>query len=250
MSARGHSFRAGRAAALAALLAIAAPALPASAVRDDPARLCLEAARIASERSGVPYRVLLALSLTETGRSETGRSETGRNETGGLMPWPWAVNRAGQSLWPGDRASADAYVRAAIASGETNLDLGCFQVNWGWHGANFPSVDAMLDPVANAAYAAALLARHHGRSGDWRAAAAAYHSATPELAARYLARFEPIYDALGEGDGPPGRTAGRPVARAGAASANAFPLLLPGPTAGLGSLVPVAATARPLIGGN
>jgi len=210
-----------------------------------PSRLCVEAARAASARSGVPFPVLLAVSLTETGRETAGT----------LEPWPWAVNEGGESLWFADRGAAVAHVEAALAQGETNLDLGCFQINWRWHGAGFVSVDAMLDPLANADHAAALLAGHYRRSGSWTAAAAAYHSATPEHATRYLSRFIPIYGALGGGDALDGdmemvaESATRAMPRAGSASANGYLLLRPGPTAGLGSLVPVAQVARPVIAG-
>lgn len=209
--------------ALAALLALAVPAAAA-------ADLCLRAAEEAARKTGVPLRLLLAVTLTETGRSRDGA----------LQPWPWALNRGGEGFWFPTEAEALAVLSDALAQGVTNIDVGCFQLNHRWHAAAFASAEQMLDPRANALYAARLLARHAADEGDWIAAAGAYHSATPEKAAAYLARLEPIHAALG----------GSPIAlSAGEPRVNGFPLLVAGQGAAAGSLVPLAAAGRPLFGG-
>lgn len=210
---------------LLALLA-AGPAQASSA-------LCLAAAERASAETGVPLRLLLAISLTETGR---------KGASGGLEPWPWALNRGGESLWFQTEDEALAAVEQILAEGTTNVDLGCFQLNWRWHAEAFPSAAAMIDPEENARYAADLVARLYGETGDWRAAVAAYHSTTPDRAEVYLARFDPIYAALG-GDQPALATA------EAAPRENLFPLLQAGAVLSAGSLVPMAAPPRPMFGG-
>jgi hypothetical protein len=194
----------------------------------DPAELCLAAAADAAEESGVPYAVLLAIMLVETGRQ-------GR-------PWPWTVNLNGKGHWLDSAIAAEDLVAQALDEGATQVDLGCFQVNQRWHGAAFPTLADMLDPGQNAAYAAAYLARQYENAGDWAAAAAAYHSATPDHAQRYRARFEEVLATLSPELVPEPPPAGP--------APNRFPLLVAGEPARNGSLVPATAGGMPLIGGS
>lgn len=152
--------------------------LPVSAVL--PARICEDVAQQVAAESGVPADVLRALTLTETGR----------RQDGDLRPWAWAVNAAGQGFWFDDPESALGFVENRIASGHANIDIGCFQLNYRWHGKSFASVRDMFDPLRNARYAARFLTELHAEMGDWRLAAGAFHSRRPADAARYLARFD------------------------------------------------------------
>ncbi len=171
--------RAGLLAVLLALaLLLAQPARPQSPPGERDADLCLAAAHRAAALEDVPLDWLLAIALVESGR------DTGA----GLRPWPWAIHTLGQGHWDADRAQARARAQAVVDAGTRNIDLGCFQINYHWHGAQFPSIDAMLDPQENARYAARLLRGHHDRLGSWALAAGAYHSATPARAEVYLAR--------------------------------------------------------------
>lgn len=196
---------------------------------DDPSQLCLDAANRAAEASGVPQEVLLALALVETGRDD--------------RPWPWTVNVAGDGRWFDTQAEAQAHAQAVLDEGRTNLDIGCFQLNIHWHSKAFTSLEDMIDPVRNAGYAAEYLAQHYAQTGDWALAAARYHSATPEHAARYRARFEATLAAMTGGTSAPLLVA--PLARA-----NSFPLLVAGAAGQNGSLVPQRIGGNPLIGGN
>lgn len=201
---------------------------PVLAARNDPAGLCLDAAADASARTGVPYEVLLAVSTVETGRNN--------------RPWPWTVNFGGDGHWFDSAAEAEASVETAVDQGVTNVDLGCFQLNYRWHADAFASIVDMLDPRQNATYAAEYLAEHFAQTGDWALAAAAYHSATPEYAQRYKARFEAVYAELARVD----TAAPRKVPDA--PRANAFPLLVAGEIGSHGSLVPASSGGLRLIG--
>lgn len=215
-AAMGAWLRAGTAAALVLAAGGAAAAAP--------AELCRDAARQASERTGVPFDVLMAITLTETGRGGAG----------GAAPWPWALNLGGQSVWAENRAAALAVARRARAEGRSNFDVGCFQLNYRWHGANFASLEEMIDPGRNALHAARFLAELHGQTGDWISAAGRYHSATEVHAARYRARFETHLAALSGGPLPAG-----PLPAAAPARENRFPLLTGGGAPRVpGSLVP------------
>lgn len=184
---------------------------------------CDSAAHTASAQSGVPVEILMAIS----------RVETGRSMGGALEPWPWAVNEAGAGSYFDSVHAAMQHVRSAMAAGKSNIDIGCFQINVRWHGAEFPSLDAMFDPTQNALYAARFLQQLHGEFGNWQGAIGAYHSRQQEAATGYLAKVaavmrQPVPEA------PPVLVA-EDMPRD-----NRYPLLRPGRSGGFGSLVSTA----------
>jgi hypothetical protein len=201
----------------------------------DASLICEAAAQEAAAAEGVPLSVLLAISLNETGRKRDGR----------FRPWPWTVNMEGAGHWFDDRQAALDFAMAEFDRGARSFDVGCFQINYKYHGMHFASIEQMFDPGANAHYAARFLRDLYREKGDWQLAAGAYHSRTPDLAERYAARFQRFREGLVEdfgeevprfselalasllgGDAPP--------------RINSFPLLKAGEGQGLGSLVPVA----------
>ena len=139
--------------------------------------------------TGVPEPVLLAISLVETGRRREGQ----------LRSWPWTINLGGKGYWFRTRRDAQEFARAMVSRGVRSMDIGCFQINTRWHGAAFPSVDAMFDPAGSAVYAARLLAALRREKGSWQAAAGAYHSRRPARAKAYAARFQRVLDTLAAG---------------------------------------------------
>jgi hypothetical protein len=62
------------------------------------------------------------------------------------------------------------------------------QINLLHHPDAFPSVDAGFEPATNVAYAVRFLKALHTQTGDWAAATARYHSATPERGLIYHQR--------------------------------------------------------------
>lgn len=216
---------------VASLALIGVLAVPTTAVsRGDPAALCRDAAVEASEATGVPFDVLITIATVETGRND--------------RPWPWTVNFGGDGQWFDSAEEAEASVDRALRDGATNIDLGCFQLNYRWHAEAFNSINDMLDPARNATYAARYLARQYSRTGDWALAAAAYHSATPEHARVYQGKFEATYARLVGGEAPDAAEAA-PVAEH---RTNGFPLLVAGSGGLNGSLFPSVSGRRPLIG--
>lgn len=162
--------------ALAFALALLGLGLPGVAVADS--GLCHKAAERAARIHGVPLAILTAISEVETGR--TGPS--------GVQPWPWALNHAGTGRWYATRAEAVAALGSLLARGDRRVDAGCFQINHRAHGHAFASAQEMLDPVANADYAARFLRSLHAESGSWTTAVGHYHSRTPRLARAYRGR--------------------------------------------------------------
>lgn len=198
----------------------------------DPPDLCIAASEIAAKRTGVPLPILLAVTLTETGR----------NTENGLRPWPWAVNQDGTGHWFTTAAEAVQFVEDQLDLGLQNFDVGCFQINHRWHSKGFRSTVDMFSPTSNALYAARFLSQLYAEYGDWSLAAAAYHSRTPEEGANYQAKFDTILASLSEGDMV--TVDAKPVVP----RANLFPLLLFGKSGGHGSLVPLNSNGQRLIG--
>ena len=155
---------------------------------DQPAAVCEWAAMTAAAEMGVPPDILGALTLTETGRRRDGV----------VRPWAWSVNAEGAGSWFDDPAEALAFAQDRIDQGRLNLDVGCFQLNYRWHGENFPSVVEMFDPLENARYAARFVRDLHAETGDWRRAAGAFHSRTAVHANKYLARFDDLRATLSQ----------------------------------------------------
>lgn len=143
---------------------------------------CVRVAEEASRRTGVPVSVLKAISL----------NESGRKVGGGFGPWPWTVNMEGEGHFFDTFAEARAYVAREYARGARSFDVGCFQINYKWHGEAFSSIDQMFEPLANALYAARFLTELYAETGSWNGAAGAYHSRTKVHADRYAARFASI----------------------------------------------------------
>ncbi|MFP7569308.1 lytic transglycosylase domain-containing protein [Marivita sp. S2033] len=141
------------------------------------ANICDAAAYRAAQESGVPAEVMLAITRLETGRGS------------GIEPWPWTVNHAGDGTWFKSEDEARTYVFSKVKRGVSNIDIGCFQINYRWHSDGFRSLDDMFNPDLNAAHAAGFLKSLYDEFGNWTEAAGAYHSRTPKYAERYKIKF-------------------------------------------------------------
>lgn len=192
--------------------------------------ICDQAAAAAAAKTGVPLDILMALTRTETGRRRNGE----------LQPWPWTVNMEGEGRWFDSAETAQAYVFKNYKSGARSFDVGCFQVNYKWHGEAFNSVEEMFDPVKNALYAARFLKSLKTENQSWTEAAGAYHSRTPSYATKYKTRFQAVHAGLTVPEAPRAIPA--------AARQNVFPLLQSSQSKGrMGSLVSLGdRVARPL----
>jgi hypothetical protein len=204
--------------------------------------VCERAGDRAARATGVPVSVMRAIAI----------AETGRKLAGALRPWPWTVNMEGTGVWFNTEAEAQSYAQTHLSAGSDSFDVGCFQLNYRWHGQAFASLAAMFDPVQNALYAARFLRSLYDEYGDWTAAAGAYHSRNPTYAGPYRERFQAIRAAYLSQDGsaPPVLTAQNTPSTSGrdlsteARVINAdYPLLQTGAVSDLGSLVPLNAGA-------
>jgi hypothetical protein len=181
------SLRLGLLTVLVTVGLLAEPSALRAGTADDTAAICERAIVAGAARGGVPTEMLHAIALTETGRMIGGR----------LRPWPWAINREGKGHWFETREEALAFAQASLEEGRRSFDVGCFQVNYHWHGHNFPSLEAMFDQEVNGTYAAQFLRSLQTELGDWTLAAGAYHSRTPHFASIYRERFARMLAGLG-----------------------------------------------------
>jgi len=179
---------------LSALLAGVSPITASARTQNlDPQMVnhCHRAISRASQQMGVPKEIMLAISLTETGKKIGGR----------VSPWPWTVNMEGAGLWFETGREALAYAVAHFERGARSFDVGCFQINYKWHHQHFRSIEEMFDPDINAMYAAKYLTELYQETGSWITAAGFYHSRTPEFASRYSKRFaRHLASIMGDGD--------------------------------------------------
>lgn len=207
---------------------IALAAGPAAAAPE----LCERAAAQAAAETGVPADLMQAIALAESGRARNGR----------LRPWPWTANLEGQGHWFETRAELVAFAEGAVAVGRTSVDIGCFQINWRWHGRHFVRPGDLSDPLTGARHAARYLLQLREEFGGWEAAAGAYHSRDPDRAARYAARVAEL-----RGTTPPPPMATLPPPEP--AVRVTWALAGGGAPAAPGSLVPSTAAPRPFLTG-
>jgi hypothetical protein len=217
-------------------LVLSAPSLAAATTE----MVCDTAARQVAQETNVPLSVLRSITRTETGRARGGQ----------LQPWPWTVNMEGKGHWFETEDAARAYVFKEFRRGARSFDVGCFQINFKWHGENFRSIDQMFDPIENARYAARFLTRLHSETGDWSRAAGAFHSRTPKYAEKYRARFDNIRKSMADVPNPMPRMASIQSTPPLIRTRNSFPLLQQTQARrSIGSLVPLGRSAgRSLLG--
>jgi soluble lytic murein transglycosylase-like protein len=116
----------------------------------------------ASIRYEVPLGVLYAVGMTETGRK------------GSLHPY--ALNVEGKTVYASTAQEALAVFRQSRLQGAKLIDLGCMQINHYYHAKAFASVNEMLEPKANIAYAAKFLKQLRESESSWTMAVARYHA--------------------------------------------------------------------------
>ena len=146
-----------------------------------PETACRTAVAAAARSAGVPVTLALGIAQVESGR---------RQADGTVAPWPWSINVEGIDHVYDSKAAVIAAVRSFQAAGARSIDVGCMQVNLMYHPDAFSDLDDGFDPARNAAYAMRFLKQLFATTQNWPAAAARYHSATPELGAGYLRLVE------------------------------------------------------------
>lgn len=134
--------------------------------------------RTGLDRGIDPY-LLYAVALTESARAF--------NDI--VAPWPWALNRNGETIYPDGHKDAAAHIRSLLASGHQSIDIGLMQVDLRWHGHRVQRAEDLLDPVTNLHVGADILAESIASApGDLILGVGRYHSWNDRSAAYQYGR--------------------------------------------------------------
>ena len=180
-------------------LSLAAP--PARADLPD---VCAALAGANERAEGIPPGLVLAVALAESGRW----LGAGRRS----QAWPWTVTSGTDSFYLDSKQDALRKVRELREAGRSNIDVGCMQINLGYHGDAFVSLDEALEPASNVAYGARFLKRLRLQTRSWARATARYHSSDPDRGKAYRDKVYRLWHEVRHGqiakDEPPVRLAG------------------------------------------
>lgn len=165
--------------AIFAIFAASILARPAFArqASDHAETICAEAIDIEERRSRIPGRLMAAIASVESGRWD--------RKSRANIAWPWTVTSGGAGKFYPTRHAAIRAVETLRQRGVSNIDVGCMQINLGYHPDAFNSLDEAFDPATNVAYAAAFLQRLKARTRSWSQAVRFYHSSDPERQRHY-----------------------------------------------------------------
>jgi hypothetical protein len=123
---------------------------------------------LASKRSGVPVQILHGIALVESGKKWS---------DGKVRPWPWTLNSPSRgSQFFSTRQAAEKELRAILATGQTNVDIGFMQVNCGYHCRRVEDPAMLLDPKTNVRIAGEILADVRKVKTNLADAVGAYHA--------------------------------------------------------------------------
>lgn len=89
---------------------------------------CEVLAAEASRQYGMPEGLLVAIARTESGIAR-GQTE--------VRAWPWTANVQGESHYYDSRQEMQAHLDRVIGADISNVDIGCMQLNYHWHGDRF-----------------------------------------------------------------------------------------------------------------
>lgn len=132
---------------------------------------------------GIPVHLLSAIASTESGRWHDSLRIA--------LPWPWTINAEGKGYYYDSKDAAVTAARNMRLQGVKSMDVGCMQVNLMHHPNAFANLEQAFEPESNVAYAASFLRSLFDEQGNWKSAAAAYHSKTPMFGSQYVSR---VYD--------------------------------------------------------
>ena len=117
---------------------------------------------------GIPYGLLHAISMTESGT------------------WPWTLNVYGVPYYFSNARQTITAVHRFLRQNIRLIDIGPMQVDWQYHGWHFGTVSAAVNPLRNIAVAGRILVKDYQLTGSWRRAVGLYHGGGPGRQFRYI----------------------------------------------------------------
>jgi len=145
-------------AVLAGCILVSTPVKPLAA-DGDPWQACARSIAAAERAYSIPDKLLYSIAHAESARRNAAANS--------YAPWPWTVMARGQGRHFDTKGDAIEAVRTLQDEDVSNIDVGCMQVNLGYHPHAFDDLDAAFDPERNAAYAARFLKGLYRSSGSW-----------------------------------------------------------------------------------
>lgn len=148
--------------------------------------VCTKAAIEAEKMYQIKEGLLQTIASVESGRWD---SKLNRR-----VSWPWAMQVNGKGYYYSTKEEAVLAVKALMAEGIDNIDVGCMQINLKYHGKAFKSVEDAFEPTQNVAYSAQFLRnlyKHNGHS--WQKTAMQYHSKNYARGVAYMDKLEQHY---------------------------------------------------------
>lgn len=139
--------------------------------------LCASAIHKEERRSRIPSHLMDAIASVESGRWDPMEKAN--------IAWPWTVTAEGKGKFYPTRQAAVHAVESLHRRGIRNIDVGCMQINLGYHPNAFQSLEQAFDPRANVAYAATFLKQLYADRRSWVKAVRYYHSSHPDRQRRY-----------------------------------------------------------------
>ncbi len=137
--------------------------------------------RVIAAEYGIPYTVLYAVALAESG--------VGTIDKGTHLPWPWTLNVSGRGHFYTSREAAWNALNTYIARGERSIDIGLMQVNWRYHEDKLRDTWRALDPYFNLRVGAGILRQCFEQRDEWCEGVGCYHApSNPVRARRYRSR--------------------------------------------------------------
>ncbi|AEI89518.1 MAG: Transglycosylase-putative [Candidatus Midichloria mitochondrii] len=147
---------------------------------------CTKAINFYEERYKLPRNLLHSIATVESGKWNEKHKR--------ILPWPWTLNVAGKAHYFATKQEAVNFLKSVLAKGIEQVDVGCAQINWYYHGKkHFKKPEHAFNPVFNTAYAAYFLSQNYERTKDWAKAVAIYHSRTEEKGKNYAAKVHKIW---------------------------------------------------------
>lgn len=126
----------------------------------------------------LPNKLLVSISLTETGRNFNGKFQT----------WPWSLNVSGKTHYFANKIKMKTFLMKKLKSNITNIDIGCMQINYKYHINDLSKVDFFLDPYNNVKWGGDFLKRLYERHKSWNMAISRYHSSDKVRQKKYLTK--------------------------------------------------------------
>lgn len=150
---------------------------------------CYKIATKVEKQFNIPHKLLSSISITEAGTTKNGYYQA----------WPWSINNNGKSIYFNNKGEMINFINNAISSKQMNLDIGCMQINYKYHGKKFKDIDSMTNPEENIYYAGKFLKELYTRYRSWNTAISRYHSSDPKRMKVYLKKVTENWEKNREG---------------------------------------------------